>query len=279
VEQTLGLMCGAGELPARMAEEARRRGWRVIAFTFDEASGAGIAADRVVPARLEALGPVLAALHAEGATAVLFSGRFSMRRIVQADAGAVDAVARTISERAGSRIDAALAGTIITTLGGLGIEVLDQRPFFGDALAVAGAWSKRAPTETERTDIARGFAAARIIADARIGQAVVVRHGAVTAVEAVEGTTEAVRRGAAMAGPGAVVVKAVARDHDYRFDVPVIGSETLEAAIAGGVAVLAVEAGRVVVLDREAITQAADQAGLVLIGVDGADRSGASGAA
>ena len=261
-------MCGAGGLPARMADEARRRGWRVVAFTFDEASAAGISADRLVPAALEQLGPVLATLHGEGAKAVLFSGRFSMRRIVQAESAGVDAFARTINERAGSRIDAALAGTIITTLAGFGIEVLDQRPFFGDALAGPGTWSRRAPSEAQSADIARGFAVARMIAESHIGQTVVVRHGAVTAVEAVEGTTEAVRRGAALAGPGAVVVKAVARDHDYRFDVPAIGLETVEAAIAGGVAVLAVEAGRVVVLDRDAITHAADEAGLALLGVD-----------
>jgi DUF1009 family protein len=259
-----------------MADEARRRGWRVVAFTFDEASAAGISADRLVPATLEQLGPVLATLQGEGAQAVLFSGRFSMRRIVRAETAGVDAFSRTINERAGSRIDAALAGTIIATLGGFGIEVLDQRPFFGDALAGAGPWSRRAPGETERTDIARGFAVARMMAESHIGQTVVVRHGAVTAVEAVEGTTEAVRRGAALAGPGAVVVKAVARDHDYRFDVPAIGLETVEAAIAGGVAVLAVEAGRVVVLDRDASTRAADEAGLALLGVDdAAERPGA----
>jgi DUF1009 family protein len=270
-------MCGAGGLPARMAGEARRRGWRVVAFTFDELSAPAIAADLVLPASFAELGAVLGSLHREGARAVLFSGRFSMREVVRTDAAGVDTVARAINERAGSRIDAALAGTVISTLAGLGIDVLDQRPFFGDALASAGAWSKRGPTEAERADIARGFAVARMMAEAHVGQTVVVRHGAVTAVEAVEGTTEAVRRGAANAGPGAVVVKAVARDHDYRFDVPAIGLETVQAAIAGGVAVVAVEAARVVVLDREAITRAADDAGLALVGVDGSDLPGASG--
>jgi DUF1009 family protein len=260
-----------------MAGEARRRGWRVVAFTFDELSAPAIAADLVLPASFAELGAVLGSLHREGARAALFSGRFSMREVVRTDAAGVDTVARAINERAGSRIDAALAGTVISTLAGLGIDVLDQRPFFGDALASAGAWSKRGPTEAERADIARGFAVARMMAEAHVGQTVVVRHGAVTAVEAVEGTTEAVRRGAANAGPGAVVVKAVARDHDYRFDVPAIGLETVQAAIAGGVAVVAVEAARVVVLDREAITRAADDAGLALVGVDGSDLPGASG--
>jgi DUF1009 family protein len=267
VEQALGLMCGAGGLPARMADEARRHGWRVLAFAFGDAAAVVDHADRVIPARLDTLGPVLATLQAEGISSVLFSGRFSMGQIVRTDAACADPLARSVGEQAGSRIDAALAGTIITTLAGFGIEVLDQRSFFGDSLAPPGAWSARAPTEAEWTDVRRGFAVARMLADARIGQTVVVRHGAVTALEAVEGTTEAIRRGTTHAGPGAVIVKAVAPEHDYRFDVPAVGLETLETAIAGGAAVLAVEAGRVVALDRQAAVRLADAANLALVGV------------
>jgi len=262
-------MCGAGSLPARMADEARRRGWRVLAFAFDDAAAVAPHADRVLPARLDELGPILAILQRERIAAVLFSGRFSMGEIVRTDATRADAVTRAVNERAGSRIDAALAGTIITTLAGFGIDVLDQLPFFADSLATPGAWTKRAPSPAEREDMIRGFAVARMMADARIGQTVVVRHGAVVAVEAVEGTTEAIRRGTAHAGPGAVIVKAVARDHDYRFDVPGIGLETVQTALAGGAAVIAVEAGRVAVLDRETIVREADAAGLALVGIDG----------
>jgi DUF1009 family protein len=267
-EQRLGLICGAGTLPALMAGEARRRGWRVVAFAFDDAAGLEAHADAVVPARLDELGSVLAHLQAEHASAVLFSGRFPMGEIVRADLARDDAFTRGIKERAGSHIDAALAGSIIATLGAFGIEVLDQRPFYGDRLAVRGPLSRRTPSDAEWADVRRGLEVARQIADARIGQTVVVRHGAVTAVEAVEGTTEAVRRGTAQAGPGAVIVKAAAGDHDYRFDVPTIGLETVRAATAGGAAVLAVEAGRVAVLDRAAIVHEADAAGLALVGVE-----------
>jgi UDP-2,3-diacylglucosamine hydrolase len=267
VEQTLGLICGAGPLPARMALEARRRGWRVIAFAFADADGLADAADRTLPARFHELAPVLDALQRERASAVLFSGRFSMGEIVRTDAARADAFTRAVGTRAGSRIDAALVTAIITTLTGFGIEVLDQRPFFGDAQAPAGVWSARGPSDAEQADIVRGLAAARMIADARIGQTVVVRHGVVTAMEAVEGTTEAIRRGTAQAGPGAVIVKAVAADHDYRFDVPAIGLETLDAAAGGGAVAIAVEASRVVVLDRDAVVRAADAAGIALVGV------------
>lgn len=270
MERSLALMCGAGVLPARMAEEARRRGWRIVAFTFHEAPGVTERADRVVPARLTDLAPVLATLHTEGITAALFSGRFAMADIVQIDASNADATSRGLEVQAGSRIDARLADAAITTLGALGIEVLDQRPFVGDWLAEPGCWSARQPTEAEWHDVRRGLQVARMTAAAHVGQTVVVRRGAVAAVEAIEGTTAAVRRGAALAGPGSVVVKAVAADHDYRFDAPAMGPETLAVAAEGGVRVVALEAKRVIVFERAETLRIADAAGIAVVGVDGA---------
>jgi DUF1009 family protein len=158
--------------------------------------------------------------------------------------------------------------TVVATLGQMGIEVLDQRRFLGDWIGRSGCWSSRAPTDTEWADVQRGLRVARLVADAGVGQAVVVKLGAVTAVEATEGTTETIRRGLAQAGPGAVVVKAVAREHDYRFDTPGVGPETIEAAASGGAKVLAVEAERVLVLDRDECLRIANQAGMALVGVE-----------
>lgn len=269
MERSLGLMCGAGVLPARMADEARLRGWRVVAFTFGEAPGVAERAERVVASRLTEFGAVFTALQEHSISAVLFSGRFSMPDVLRADRAAVDAASRGFEERAGSRVDARLVDAVITTFGGLGVEVLDQRAFVGDWLDAAGCWSSRAPIEAEWRDVRRGLEVARTMAEARIGQTVVIRHGAVVAVEAVEGTTEAVRRGAALAGPGSVVVKAVATDHDYRFDAPAVGPETLAAAAEGGVAVVALEANRVLLFDRAETLRIADAAGIAVVGVDG----------
>jgi DUF1009 family protein len=265
VERALGLMCGAGTLPARMAAEARRQGWRVVAFTFGDAPGVDRHALRVIPSRVTEPAAVLTALGQEGLTAALFSGKFSAQDLIAAQPG--DDAAARLDERAGSRLDMRLIEVVVTTLTEMGVTVLDQRPFLGDELAGSGCWSRRTPTEDERRDVERGLAVARLVADARVGQTVVVRRGAVTAVEGVEGTTEAIRRGTGLAGPGAVVVKAVARDHDYRFDTPGIGPESLEAAAAGRAAVVAVEAGRVLLLDREETVRRADAAGIALLGV------------
>ena len=266
MERSLGLMCGAGVLPARMAEEARRQGWRVVAFTFDAAPGIAERAEAVVPARITELGAVLGHLQREGIASVLFSGWFSLPAVLRV--GAADDTFRGFEARAHSRSGPAFVEAIITTLGALGIAVLDQRDFVGDWLVGPGSWSARPPSEAEWRDARAGLAAARTVAAARIGQTVVVLHGAVVAVEAVEGTTEAVRRGTALAGPGAVVVKAVAPDHDYRFDAPAVGPETLAAAAAGGAAAVALEAHRVLLFDRQEALAIADAAGIAVIGVE-----------
>jgi hypothetical protein len=152
-------------------------------------------------------------------------------------------------------------------LSGLGIDLLDQRPFLGAWLTGPGPWSAREPGEPEWSDIRRGLAVARMAADAGVGQTVVVKRGAVLAVEAAEGTTAAIERGTALGGPGAVIVKVAASQHDFRFDTPAVGLETVEAAIAGGASALAVEAGRVLCLDREAVRRRADAAGIALVSV------------
>jgi hypothetical protein len=262
-------MCGAGVLPARMADEARRRGWRVVAFTFDDAPGVRERADTVVPSRIAEVGAVLERLGSDRIASVLFSGRFSMPDVLRVGAVA-DATFRSFEARANSRSGATFVEAIITTMAARGVEVLDQRDFVGDWLVAPGCCSARRPTEAEWLDARSGLSVARMIAAARIGQTVVMRHGAVVAVEAVEGTTETVRRGAALAGPGAVVVKAVAPDHDYRFDAPAVGPETLAAAAVGGVAVVAIEAQRVLLFDRAEALRIAEAAGMAVIGVDGA---------
>lgn len=259
-------MCGAGILPARMATQARAQGWRVVAFTFPGAGDLGAVADTIVPTRIEAIGPVLEALAREKVSAVAFSGKFWMGDLL--GAGPPDAAHAHMAARAGALVDGNITEVIATTLAGLGIELLDQRSLLGDWLGEPRTWSARAPTEAEWSDIRRGLAVARVVAEASVGQTVVVRRGAVSAVEAIEGTTEAIRRGTALSGPGAVVVKAVGGAHDFRFDVPAVGPETLQAAADGGASALAVAAGRVLIVDVDATIRCADAAGMALVSAD-----------
>lgn len=258
-------MCGAGALPARMAEEARRRGWRVIAFAFGETAGLAPHADRIIPSRIEALGGVLATLVEERVSAALFSGKFWLGEVLTKEGG--DGASQGLRRRAGSLRDADLTAAVLATLDGLGVDVLDQRDFLGDWVVGEGACTARAPSGEEDDDVRRGFVVARRLAQAHVGQTVILTRGLVTALEAIEGTTEAIRRGGRLAGRGAVVVKAVAGDHDYRFDAPAIGPDTIAAAAEVGVTVIAFEAGKVTLLERATSVRLADEAGIALVAV------------
>jgi DUF1009 family protein len=274
VGRALGLMCGAGVLPARMAAHASRQGWRVVAFTFGDAPGPGLGdvVDRVVPSRLADLATVLVTLTMEKVSAALFAGKFSLGEVLRERSS--DDVGRAIADHAGTLTERRLTDAVVATLATLGIEVLDQRPFHGDWLQDAGCWTKRVPSPDQWADVHCGLAVARQCADLGVGQTVVVKRGVVAAVEALEGTTEALRRGGVLAGPGAVMAKAVARDNDYRFDTPGIGPDTVAAAAETGVAVLAVEARRVMLFERDAMIAAADRADIALVGASDGDAGG-----
>jgi DUF1009 family protein len=266
VERALGLIAGAGTLPVLIGERARAQGWRVVTFAFAGGDRLARVSHRTIPSRLTDVRALLERLRAESVSAAVLCGRFAMEDVLRAEPA--DAEARDVERRAGGRTDVKLVEAVIATFAGIGVEVLDPRTFLDDLLLGAGCWSRRAPSDEERAEVRRGLGLARRLAEQHVGQTIVLRRGVVTAVEAAEGTTEAIRRGTALAGPGAVVVKAVARDHDYRVDAPAIGPETIAAAVAGRAAVVAVEAGRVLLLEREATLRAVDEAGLALVSVD-----------
>jgi len=266
VERTLGLMAGAGVLPGRVGAEAARQGWRVVVFAFDEAPAPAPWARRVIPCQLDRIGDALGALQAERAGAVVFAGRFLKERLFRASSP--DATLRRLFAAAGGLSDRGLTAAVVEALAGLGIEVLDPRTFLAPCLAPAGTLTARSPTHAEMEDIRLGLGLARRCAEYDVGQTVVVARGVAVAVEALEGTSEAIRRGCQLAGPGAVVVKAVAPQHDYRLDVPAVGLETLEIMARGGARALAVEAMKIAIVDRERVVALADGAGISIVSVE-----------
>lgn len=272
--RTLGLVGGAGALPAVMAREARREGWRVVAFALGEPASLAADADRVVPCRLGDVGAILDVLAAEAIRHVVLAGTVRKDGLFREPALALDAAARALLDGSPDWSDEALLRTASAALDRLGIELLDQRRFLGPWLAPGGAAAGPAPEPRVTADIARGVALARELAAHGIGQTVVLRAGSVAAVEAMEGTDEAIRRGLALAGPGAVVVKAAAPAHDYRFDVLAVGVATVGLCAEGRAAALAVEAGRVLLLDRAQVGALAEQAGLSVVGIVGSEPAG-----
>src|SRR6202035_2511700 len=154
---------------------------------------------------------------------------------------------------------------IADELAKIGVELLPATTFLEDSLAPSGliAGAKLSRQEEENVDL--GWKVAKEIAQLDIGQTVIVKNGTIVAVEAFEGTNETIKRGGALAHNGAVMVKVTKPNQDMRFDVPVIGVETIRIAAEGKLRVIAVEAGKTLLLERDAIVDLANRSGITIV--------------
>jgi DUF1009 family protein len=157
-----------------------------------------------------------------------------------------------------------------------GITICESTFGLEGILVEEGPLTSRQPTKKEWNDIRYGWDVAHEIGRLDIGQCVVIRDRVVVAVEAVEGTDGAIRRGGELAKEGAVVVKRSKPQQDLRFDLPAIGPRTIEVMASVKAAVLAVEAGRTVMLDRELLLSKASEAGIAVVGIANEERKSAA---
>jgi DUF1009 family protein len=142
-------------------------------------------------------------------------------------------------------------------------------------LASEGIMTDRAPDQDERKDLEFGYRMADAIAGLDIGQTIAVKHQAVVAVEAMEGTDETIARAGHLAGPGVTIVKVAKPGQDMRFDVPVVGLATVQAMRLAGARVLSLDAGKALMFERDAMLQSANDAGIAIVGRQVSARGGA----
>jgi DUF1009 family protein len=147
-----------------------------------------------------------------------------------------------------------------------GIELLDSTAFLAPLMARAGVLTRRAPDDQEQSDLTIGYRIADAVAGLDIGQTIALKSAAVVAVEAMEGTDALIARAGQLAGRGARIVKVAKPNQDMRFDVPVVGVSTIEAMKAAGATLLSVDAGKTLMIDGDAIVNAADDAGICIVG-------------
>lgn len=264
----LGLIAGAGRFPFHIVHEAKRQGVAVAAVGIRGWADPGLAAevDAYHELPIGRLGQLIKWFKAQGVRQAVMAGKVTKEVLLDSktdfdlDALAVLAKVKDFSVPA-------VLGAIGARLAGEGVVLLDSSAFLKSSLCPEGTLTAQAPTPSQQDDIRLGFEAARQLAALDIGQTVVVKGRVIVAVEALEGTDAAIRRAHELAGAGLVVVKTAAPDQDRRFDLPIIGQETLTVMAACGVACLAVEAGATLLLDRDALVRSADAAGLCLVGM------------
>jgi hypothetical protein len=269
--ERLGILAGEGDLPLLVAQNARERGLEPVAVTFSARTGETLKplSSSLLKCGFAQTGKVLKFLHEEGVRNVVFVGKLEkqiMYRNPKFDMRAVR-VLRSVRDRR----DNSLMLAVIREIESEGFHVLPQADFLGDLFPKPGVLSRRAPTEREREDLEFGFSMAKGVAALDVGQTVVVRNKAVVAVEAIEGTDEAIRRGCAISGRGAVAVKVAKPNQDPRFDVPVVGETTLQALVEGGGTALGIEAGRTMVVGDRAFAEAARKHKIAVVSMGAAE--------
>lgn len=265
----VGLIAGQGLYPQLTAAAIRRAGVPVRLIAFEEETAPELIASfheserRLL--RVGQLGRMLKTLREFDAGYAIMAGQISPRRLFKGlhpDLKAVRILA-SLKRRNAETIFGAIAREIEL----LGITLLDARAFLDDQLAEAGVMTGRNfPIDQEYID--HGIHIARESARLDIGQGCVVRKGTVLAVEAYEGTDEMLRRAGSFKTDAALFVKTVKTSQDYRFDVPCFGQRTLEVMREAGLSAAALEARKVIILDRTAVITQAKTWGISLLGFD-----------
>jgi UDP-2,3-diacylglucosamine hydrolase len=267
----LGLIAGNGRFPFLVLEAARTQGHDVTIIavkeeTFPELNeAAGRLNSDIHWISLGQLGTCIKLLQQAGATQAVMAGQVKHVKIFSS--GIVpDATLLSVLTKLRWKSTDGLIGAIAAVLRDHGIELIDSTAFITPLLAEPGVLTKRQPTEEERKDFEFGYRMADAIAALDIGQTIAVKHQAVVAVEAMEGTDEVIGRAGSLAGAGVRIVKVAKPKQDMRFDVPVVGVATIHAMRMAGASALSIDAGKTLVLDGEAVRISADEAGICIIG-------------
>jgi len=289
----LGLIAGNGRFPLLVLDAARAGGTEVVVAAIKEEAFPEIehhGAASVHWLSLGELSKLIDTFKREGVREAVMAGQVKHKQIFSSIRPDWRLAKLLLSLR--TRNTDALIGAVAKVLGDEGITLLDSTTLLEPLLARAGVLTRRAPSEPERQNIAYGRQVARHIALYDIGQTVVVAEAACVAVEAMEGTDATIERaGAILRAVGApnepgvgslgslkslgdeastlsralTVVKVAKPNQDMRFDVPVVGVKTIETLHAAGATCLALDAGKCLLIDGEAVIEAADRAGISMV--------------
>ncbi len=263
---TLGIIAGSGVYPLLLADAARVAGVKrlvVAAFTNETAPEISNRADEIEWLRVGQLSRLLKFFQGASLRHAIMAGQIAPGNLfsLRPDFKAMFLLAR-LKERNAESIFRAIADQLAE----IGVELLPATTFLDHLLAPTGHIAGPKLKEREAADIDFGFAIAKQLSGLNVGQTIVVKNGTVLAVEAFEGTNEAIARGGSLGKKNAIVIKVTKPGQDMRFDVPVIGTETLRVARAAKIRVIAVEAGRTLLLEKAALIALADKEKITVTG-------------
>lgn len=262
------LIAGRGAYPVLLAKSARKQGVRkifAVAFKRETDKVLEKYVDDVRWINMGQLQQALNAIMESGISKAVMAGQIAPKHLFSL---IMDDKLLGLLRRLKKRNAETIFGACAEELDAIGVELMPAHTFMESEMPASGQLGSRLPTEHELNDIALGVKVAKVTSGLDIGQTVVVKNGTILAVEAFEGTDKTITRAGRLGGSGAVVVKASKQGHDMRFDIPVIGTRTFKMLKKAGVAVLAVEAGRTILLEREKLVELANKTKIAFLAME-----------
>jgi UDP-2,3-diacylglucosamine hydrolase len=262
----LAIIAGNGIYPRELARAARTAGvQKIFAIAFEGETDAALAelVDEICWLRVGQLNRMLASLRDSKISSAIMAGQIAPRNLfdLHPDWRALLLLAK-LKRRNAESIFRAIAGELEK----IGVTLLPATTFLEDFLVTRGLVAGPNLSRRQKSDVDFGWEIAQKVAALDIGQTVIVKNGTVLAVEGFEGTNETIRRGSLLGGGGAVMIKVAKPNQDMRFDVPVIGVETISIGAEGRIRVIALEAGRTLLLEKDDVIVAAQRARITVLG-------------
>jgi UDP-2,3-diacylglucosamine hydrolase len=266
---TLGIIAGNRCLPLVLARRARASGVkRIVAVAFENETdrGLGDLVDAIVWVRVGQLGRLISAFKDQNVVQCVMAGQIAPKNLfdLRPDLRAMKLLLKLKEKNAHS-----IFGAIAAELKAEGIDLVEATPWLRPLMSPPGYHVGPKLNSSQQADVAFGFRIAKEVSRLEIGQLVIVKEGTILAVEGIEGTDQCLARGGQLAGKsgGAVAVKVAKEKHDMRFDIPCIGLKTVETCAQSGVNVLALEAGKTLILDDEEVIQLAQREKISILAV------------
>ena len=263
--EILGIIAGNGVYPRELATAARKAGVKkivVAAFTDETDPAISDLVDVIEWLRVGQLGRLLKFFQQHDVHRAIMAGQIAPKNLfdLRPDVKALVVLAK-LKQRNAESIFTAIADE----LGKADIHLLPATTFLENDLAAKGLIAGAKLSRAEEEDVDLGWNVVKEMARLDIGQTIIVKNGTVLAVEAFEGTNDAIKRGGALAREGAVMIKVAKPKQDMRFDVPVIGVETIKVATEAKLRVIAVESGKTLLLEREKVVELAQRAKISIV--------------
>jgi UDP-2,3-diacylglucosamine hydrolase len=264
-QEILGLIAGGGKFPLIAAEAARRRGLYVVAVAHLGETDPALSdtVDEIVWIKLGQLGHLIKTLKKTGTRKAILAGTITKKKMFENIRPDLKGLA--VMSRLAVFHDDDILRALAAELAKEGIEIVSSTLCLPDLVAPRGCLTRRKPSRAEQADIQFGWQVAKELGRLDIGQCVVVRRKTVLALEAIEGTDEAILRGGSLGREKTVVVKVSKPHQDLRFDVPAVGIETVRTMTRVKASALAVEAGKTLIFDKKETITYADKSGVSIV--------------